>query len=181
MWKTLVCLVTAMTGTAMFLGWLAPPASHHRSSVTRDEIVQLADAAVWASTRSTTTPWSGVEIGVAPPDVGAALLTATTHGGDAHFCVDVEGRVAPGDWWLDPRAGRAARDTLRIEVARRANSDPITDAQWTAIRAIVTAVGQAGGALDHLPPVRLGEEWEVVYGLEPGSLFELTPLSAASG
>lgn len=201
MFKTLVCLVGSMTGTAALLAWMDPSApltaeappfevllGEARSLVT-DDVVVLEDR------------WDDVEILAGPGrTASASFLTARADIGGAprnsehHFHVDLKGRASRTPRWSRQEGSTDGKRTVSIRVMPADPDQPMSRVQWNSVRALITALSKATGrrvALrrsdlddrqDQSRPaglstpaltVRLEEPWARVYGLEPGTVLEI--------
>lgn len=172
MWKTLACLVGAMTGTAMFLGWLDPTPTTTSDALPDDQIIRLARSAVSDGVTIRRDQWQEVEIVADSVLSGGALLSARAGGSDSHFHVARDGGAVQAGPWRDQQAPVPSEHTIRIRVSRPVEGEPMSPAQWVCVRALVGALSEAMAPDVHRLPVRLGRGWENVYGVERGSMFE---------
>jgi hypothetical protein len=173
MWKTLACLVAAMTGTAAFLGWLDPSQPPVSNTLPYGELIRLARSAVADGVEIHGGQWREVEIGADSVAAGRPLLSATVDGGEWHFFVGPDGRPVRGDRWRDQRAPAGSPHTVRIQVSRPPDGERISPAQWRCVRALVAVLSEAVSTDVPSLPVRLGEGWAKTYGVERGSVFRL--------
>ena len=171
-WKTLACLVMAMTGTAAFLGWLDPTPALPPDALPYDEITRLARSAVTDEVMIRPERWHDVEIGADTVLSGGRLLSATAGARDRHFYVGHDGSPTRAGEWAKQESLAVSPHTIRIQVERMREDEPMSPAQWACVRVLVSELSEAIASDGQSLPVRLGAGWERVYGLEPGSVFE---------
>ncbi len=194
-WKTLACLVTAMTGTAAFLGWLDPTPPLTSDVLPYGEIIRLARSAVFDDVVIRHDQWQEVEIGAADSVASGMFLSAAAavgpramERGDSHFYVGRDGRAVRARRWRDQRALHPAPwapsvspHTIRIQVSRLREGEPMSPSQWLCVRVLVAAISEGIAPDGQGLPVRLAKGWEKVYGVEHGSMLEIVPLKFTSG
>jgi hypothetical protein len=179
-WKTLGCLVMAMTGTAAFLGWLDPTPALPPDALPYDEIMRLARSAVTDEVKIRRERWHAVEIGADTVLSGGRLLSATAGARDRHFYVGHDGLPTRAGQWAKQESLAVSPHTIRIQVERLREDQPMSPAQWACVRVLVTTLTEAITPDGPSLPVRLGACWERVYGVEPGSVFEFVPQEVTS-
>lgn len=182
MFKTLGCLVGAMTGTAAWLGWIdpsepLPPEAPSFDMVLRDAQSLVADDVALHKDR-----WHAVEILAGPATSGTpTFLAATADRSACHFLIDDAGRTARTVRWLRQEASRSSPGTVRIQVARGERRQAMTRTQWRCLQALIAAVRKATATQNTDFPVRLHEEWAKAYGLEPGATLAIPPRDGTIG
>lgn len=176
MFNTLICLAGAMSVTTALLGWMVPAAPASAPSL--DTILRDARSAVSQGLTDNVGRWNTVAI-VPEQSIGsrASFLIASSEQPDCHFHVDLEGHATPTLQWL--RQGMVDEDAnaVRIRVASRGQGLPMSRAQWQCLRALVDALRDATARDDAPLLVRIDGSWAETYGMEPGSLLEVEPLS----
>lgn len=185
MFKTLGCLVSAMSVTGVFLSWLAPSADLLPE---REQIRRALDRARSAVARSGAdragsphhSAWRGIEIVPGPSTAAATSLLAARSGQETcHFSVDDAGIADSLPPWQSARSAAHRDGIVRIRVSQTDFDQPMSAAQWLAVRSLIAALS---GTTDHLGPslpIRLHAEWARVYGVSESAVFELAPATAA--
>ena len=174
MFKTLGCLVSAMTVTGLLLSWLSPTSGFVSEEAAVRSAIIAARAAVRESDAPSRTNWRGVEIVPGPSTTSAgAMLAARNTREDCHFSIDDQGdahSLAPWRAALPAPAG-----IVRIRVSQPNFEQPMTPRQWLSVRSLIAALNEevphAGPAL----PVRLHADWARIYGVSEDAVFELAP------
>jgi hypothetical protein len=168
MFKTLGCLVGAMTGTAALLGWIdpsepLPPEPPSFDAILRDAQSLVADDVALHKDR-----WHAVKIlaGAAMRD-SPTFLTATADRSACHFLIDDAGRTSRTAQWLRQEASHSDPGTVRSQVA--------------CLQALIAAVRNVVATESATLPVRLHEEWAKAYGLEPGATLAIPPTASSVG
>jgi len=179
MLKTLGCLAGAMTLTSAMLGWIdrTPPTSLPQPSF--DVALRLARSLVTRDVDIRRELWGRVEILAGPAKTASAsLLTATASPAAYHFHVDLDGWPSRTRRWFHQEELAGHPRSVRIQVARRDESEAMSQAQWNSVRALVAALGGAVAAQGASLPVRLQTEWGQDYIVEPDRLQRTAPLQA---
>ena len=175
----LACLVGAMTLTSALLGWIDPsqPAAYLPPSF--ETLLSSARLLVGENVRVEPDRWSEAEI-LAGPVAGAAapFLAATADKSSSHFLVDLDGRVVRTRRWSRQQAAGMRPGTIEIQIARRRTDQPMSRAQWYAVRALITALHEAVASQQPALPVRVQQAWAEVYDLAPDAMLELGPISS---
>ena len=172
MFKTLGCLVLAMTGTSTLLGWIDPSPPLTAETPSYGAVLRAARSLVTADVAASQVEWRKVEIlagGAAPGST--TFLAATTDRPRSHFRVDLLGRITRTSRWARQQVFDDAPGTVRIEVAHRREGQAMGRAQWHGVQALVTAVDEAFESPGRGLGVHLQEEWAAVYDLEPGKFL----------
>jgi hypothetical protein len=140
MWKTLGCLVVAMTGTSAMLGWMDPTSDGAAVVVTEFEITALVRESVDSGFSADTEPavWREVEIspGRSMPTAGS-LLAARRGPLNYHFYVDRFGRPMKTVHWRRQQAVAGRRGVIRIQVEPTAQDATISAAQRYCVRQLI--------------------------------------------
>ena len=147
--KTLVCLFSAMSGTALLLGWMDPSPPLGIEPLTLEQLDRVAHSVVAGDFPIRADAWHEVEVrrGVCDPGDGV-LLVARTEAADAHFVVDRFGRPCSTSRWRRQQPATDAPTTIRIEVAALAPDAVISAAQLDGVEALLIALNDevvAGG------------------------------------
>lgn len=175
MFSTLACLAVSMTGVAWLLAWIDPSPSTAEGSVPAEMVAARVRTIVDLPGRIDQARWLGVEIVAGDRLTGdAALLSASATVPDAHFVVDAQGEPSPAPFWLEQQAAAQGTATVRIEVACRDANEPMTKAQWAAVRGLVGALNARLCPSGESLPIEVGPTWRRVYGLRPDTVFELS-------
>ena len=157
------------------LAWIDPIPPTAEGSVPAEMVAARAQTIVDAPIRLDSARWLGVEIVAGDRLTGdAALLSASANAPDAHFVVDAQGDPSPAPFWLQQQAAAQGTATVRIEVACRDTNEPMTKAQWAAVRGLVGALNARLCPPGESLPIEVGPTWRQVYGLRPGTVFELS-------
>ncbi len=145
MFKTLACLVFAMTGTGALLGWMNPSHERITPSLRLDDVVWAAQSAVHNGVTMIPDRWQQVTVsmgeGFGAPANGRPL-TATGVPEDAHFYVDSAGRPVPTRNWRRQDSFAAGPGTIRIWVAHSTPGGPIAKIQWLCAKALIAAINE---------------------------------------
>lgn len=183
MFKTLGCLVGAMTGTAALLGWIDPsepllPEAPSFDAVLRDAQSLVADGVALHKDR-----WHAVKILAGPAGSDSpTFLAATADRSACHFLIDDAGRTSRTARWLRQEASQSDPGTVRIQVARGGETrQAMTRTQWRCLQALIAAVRNVVATESDALPVRLHEEWAKAYGLEPGATLAIPPTASSVG
>lgn len=176
MFNTLVCLAGAMSATTALLGWMVPAAPASAPSL--DTILRDARTAVGQGLADNDGRWNTVAI-LPEKSVGSRMsfLIASAEQADCHFHIDFEGRATPTSRWLRQGTVEGDANVVRVRVASRGQGQPMSRAQWQCLRALVDALQDATAHDDAPLLVRIDGSWAETYGMEPGSLLEIEPLS----
>lgn len=170
MFRTLGCLVVAMTGSAAWLGWIDPSVPHVAEAPAFDVVLRYARSLVTDNVVIRNNRWHSVEIVAGPARaVRPAFLAATSSAAEHHFRVDLNGRASRTTRWSRQEASPGGTDRVRIQVARTKPGQPMSRAQWRCVQALITALSE-GVVLS----VHLGDEWAQTYGMKPGTLLSAT-------
>ena len=103
------------------------------------------------------------------------LLTAQAAADDVHFTVDQYGRCESSALWRGQALGPDGNADIRIRIIQLGDGEPMSSAQWTAVRALVGALTPVvGGGYDLA--VSLEPTFGEVYGLTPGAVVQVAPL-----
>ena len=161
MWKTLGCLVAAMTSTSILLAWLNPSPPPTNEIPEPDELARLALIVVGADLTVPEGRWNRIEIIEAPGrTTGGGLLAAAVNSGKCHFLVSSEGRPIRTRYWHNQQASLGAEHTIRIQVPPNRHRERTIAIQDLCLQALITALNEAllpeGGTL----PVQLPSGWE---------------------
>jgi hypothetical protein len=172
MFKTMGCLVSAMTVTGVLLSWLSPSSGFVSEETAVRFAIDAARAAVHASDAPDRASWRGVEIvaGAATASAGAMLAARTKHE-DCHFSIDDEGDADPlGPWFA---AVPARSGIVRIRVSQPDLLQPMTPRQWLTVRSLIAAINERVPHPGPSLPIRLHADWARVYGVSEDAVFEL--------
>jgi hypothetical protein len=179
-WKTLACLVAAMTCTSAFLGWLDPSRHLLSDALPEQEIVRLARSAVLDDVVIRGDQWREVEIAASAGTSARPMLSAVADRSDVHFFVGADGRAMRADRWRAQRGLAGAPRTVRVGVFCRVEGEPMTAGQWLCVRELLTALNEVVTPSGYDLPVRLGKGWEAAYGVEHGSGLQLSAVELTS-
>jgi hypothetical protein len=178
LFKTLGCLVAAMTGTSALLGWIdpSPPISPEAPSL--DAV--MAEARLLIAQETSGIPWSDVQIVASPvtPE-GPSYLAASAGRDDCDFRVGLDGRPSRVRTGILNPVTEKHPEAARIQVVRRSLNAPMSRAQWVCVQALVAAMGEAVG--DRPIPVRLGEAWARIYGMDAQTVLEISSAGGKRG
>jgi len=137
MWKTLACLVGAMTVTAALLTWIEPKGSSLRSFGS-DVPVQSARSAIFENVSIKPGAWRTVEVFAIDPDADSSMLLAKNADSFSHFCVHADGSVSRTSAWLKQRHIGASPRAIRIMVApAQEMNGKLSEAQNTTLRSLM--------------------------------------------
>lgn len=163
MWKTLGCLVVAMSGTVAMLDWMDPVRPPLTPQIPLNELFQLAHRAVTSDVVIRRDRWADVDV-VPARTLQGRMLTATSAGPAWHFLVDADGYPASGGRWRAQEAVADAPGTVRILVAGGSGDLPMTAQQLTCVRALIMALSDVAGSGETSLPVHLHESFAELYG-----------------
>ena len=120
MWKSLACLVVAMTGTAALLDWIDPSGLPLTASpLSKPRIAGLAQAAVTDGVVIRPNRWQEIEIAPGPAGLGsgeqpaAFLLAVHAPKANYHFLVREDGRPWRDVAWSFQRSATGASARLQ--------------------------------------------------------------------
>ena len=164
MWKTLGCLVVAMTGTSAMLGWMDPSSGGGAVVVvTEFEITSLVRESVDSGFSADTEPavWREVEIspGRSMPTAGS-LLAARRGPLNYHFYVDRFGRPMKTVHWRRQRAVAGRRGVIRIEVEPTGSGEAISAAQQYCVRQLIETLSGSLTSAEAPLAVRWPQDWD---------------------
>lgn len=172
MFKTLGCLVSAMTVTGLLLSWLSPSSGFVSEQAAVRRAIIAARASVRASDVPANASWRGVEIVAGPSTASAGvMLAARNTREDCHFSVDDQGdtdSLAP--WHAGTHAG-----IVRIRVSQPNLDQPMTPKQWLSVRSLIAALNEEVPHPGPTLPIRLHPDWARIYGVSEDAVFELAP------
>ena len=179
MFKTLACLVGAMMGTSALLGWIDPSPTAPAAPISTEEVIQLTSSLVTDGLTLRADQWQDIEIAAGPPgDPPGQFLAASAESAEYHFHIGLDGVPHRAAQWTRQEGCDGQWHTVRVQVARRGIGQPMSRGQWLSVRALVSSLGQAIAVNELSLPVHLDGEWAETYGLAPGSVVEISPLSA---
>lgn len=142
MFKTLGCLVGAMTGTSMLLAWIdpSPPISTDKA-IPYDVILRRARSLVTDNVVVLKDRWDNVEVfaGFARTS-SAPFLTARSDQGKHHFHIDLEGRASRTSRWPHQEGSADHRRDVRIRVALKSPHQPMSRTQVYCVQALIIAL-----------------------------------------
>jgi len=180
LFKTLGCLVAAMTGTSALLGWIDPSPPIPASMPSFDVVLHEARALVSEDFGESDSEWGDVEIVAGPVTRRAtSFLAATSERADYHYRVDLDGHPYRARNWPGTAGAGVPPSAARIQVARRGPREPMSRAQWIGVQALVAALNEVTGSSSLA--VRLGESWARIYGFDPQIPLDMNPLDNTSG
>ena len=163
MFTTMACLVTAMTGTSVLLGWMAPSPTNggdRPDAQYLNEITQLAYAVVSDDVAVVDDRWHKIYVVTdATADPGGRLLAAQADTVPWHFFVDRDGHPARAPSWYEQRAPADSPNTVHIQVAPARQGTAQALLQRLGVRALVAALNEAIPAERAPLPVTLPQTW----------------------
>lgn len=169
MWKTLACLVVAMTGASVLLGWMDPSRGLASKQLSHSEIERLARLVVGVDRGIDLQGgrWDDIEVVAAPgPIATGSMLAAGKATTVSHFQVDRRGRPIRARSWREQDADAGSPHTVRIQVAPPAGARPLSPTQCFCIRELIAALNEALVPVDRSLPVRLPQSWEDAVDIE---------------
>lgn len=147
MYKTLGCLVGAMTGTASLLAWIDPSPSIPNAALTHEELLLAARSLVFDGVAIQPSKWRTVEVVPGPSMRGQGVtLAAGADPGESHFYIDDEGRLSRADRWDRQLAASNALHTIRIEIAQDNTRPSPSPAQSSSVQALLDVLEEAVSA-----------------------------------
>lgn len=165
MWRTLIALAIAMSGTTGLLAWMDPsePSPELHSRIL---LQQAADLIPVGTSPSAHPNLSRIDLlrGENPSDM---LLSASYNKSPAHVIVDAAGEIHRGS--IGFTSGDAS---LLVRVDLATTEPTLSPGQWLAVRALTTRL-QTGGRLVDL---HLDADFAASYGLSPSEPLHLDPL-----
>ena len=177
MFKTLVCLAAAMTGTSALLGWIDPSPPIQTEILPFEKALGQARALVGADVTISQARWRKIEITAGPPLVdSAAYLTAKADQARYHFHVDLEGQTTRASNWPRQRFFDEQPRTVRVQVACRKAHHPMSRVQWQSVQALIAALHEIAASEGVALPVHLETGWAEVYGLDPSTSLQIAPM-----
>lgn len=165
MWRTLIALAIAMSGTTGLLAWMDP--SEWSPQVDSQILLQQAADLVSNGADASESPrWSRIDL-VRGQDSSDVLLSASYDRSPAHVIVDRGGEIHRGSVLL---SSRHASVRVRVDLA---DAEPVlTPTQWTAVRALATNMQRTDRPID----LHLDAELAAAYGVDPAQPLHLDPL-----
>ena len=178
MFKSIMCLVAAMTGTSVLLGWIDPAPSPTIPVLSAAQIRGLAVKAVSDADFVRHDQWRSVEVlAVSAIPARSRRLAAATTRTDHHFRVDVNGRPSSTHAWIRQLASATPPTAVAIQVVRRGQNQPMTPPQWNCVRELIIELSDRLGSDNPQLPVRLHDDWADAYSVIPETALHLTPPS----
>lgn len=173
------CLVVAMSGTAMLLGWMDTSIPLRSTNSSPLETLRLARLAVALDVEIREDLWYEVQV-IASRSTGlpSRMLAASAGGPKWHFAVDADGIPSRGRDWAAQRTYSQDPGTVHILVTTPDPDNPMSEAQWLGVRALITSLTEAVRCAEESLPVRLHHTWAHVYGVEPTSYFHVPPIDS---
>ena len=164
MFKTLGCLVGAMTGTSMLLAWIDPSPGISTDEARPDDfIIRRARSLVTDNVDVLKDRWDNVEVFAGSARRSSApFLTARSDKGRHHFHIDLEGRASRTSRWPHQVGSAGRRRDVRIRVALKSPHQPMSRTQAHCVRALIIALSEAtvatgsDHAVDSASPVLAG-------------------------
>lgn len=195
MFRTLGCLVAAMTGAAAWLGWMDPSAPLASELTSVDAVLRQTHSLVVDGVAIHKGQWDSVDIVAGPSRAAGTMLAAQADHREIHFQVDLAGRASRTARWQRQQAPVVGQGTVVIAVARDSARPGISRAQWRCLGGLLAALRESASATNHLDapdntlddsnapafPVRVHAEWARVYGLEPGTIVEIPSPAGSVG
>ncbi len=181
MFKTLGCLVGAMTTVVLLLSWMNPTTPTERSLHSED-LLSYSRALVTAETTVRPNLWNEVEIiaGTRTASSGR-LLSALPDREHCHFLVDGEGRAFRMKRWANQRTSREGPHVIRIEVSQLRSGQPMTVSQSGMVRALMASLSEKTVGDGQYLPIRLDKTWSRVYHIDEETLLKITPTDRSAG
>jgi len=164
--KTLGSLVVAMTTLSVFLGWIDPSLSFPESVPSYESMLADARNIVTSNVAVPSDYWQAVTVVPGPANMPHRLI-ATANRLFAHFVVDTDGRLSRTAYWDRQEELAEASHEVTVAAARSTDGQPMTRAQWYAVRALVAAVAGVAATDGGTMPVHLHEDWARIYGVGP--------------
>ena len=169
MWKTLGCLVAAMTGTSVFLGWMNPSRRLVGNEPSPNEIHRLARMVIGLDSGIAFHQgrWDDIEVVMAPgPITARSMLAAGKASATYHFQVDRRGRPIRSQRWREQAAVNGLPHTILIQVAPSHEARTLSPAQLLCVRALIATLHEALAPGGSSLPVRLPAEWNGSVDIE---------------
>lgn len=177
MFKTLGFLAVAMTAASALLGWIDPSVEPPEPELTAQQVLSRATALVENNVDIRSGQWLDIDILSGPPvQYSGRLLTASADTDQAHFYVDEMGHLFRGVMWKYQEASNEEPDSIRIRVSSLGEYQPMSAAQWTGLRALISSLNKSLSGTDSSVPVYLEESWGNIYGLDAGTAIHVDPL-----
>lgn len=164
MWRTLIALAIAMSGTTGLLAWMDP--SEWNPQVDARILLRQAADLISADDAAESPRWSRIDL-VRGEDSSDALLSASYDRSPAHVIVDRGGEIHRGSVSLT--SGEVA---VRVRVDLSPAEPVLTPTQWTAIRALATNMQRTDRPID----LHLDADLAAAYGVDPAQPLHLDPL-----
>lgn len=177
MFKTLGFLVVAMTAASALLGWADPSVDQSEPELTAQQVLSRATSLVNKNVDIRFGHWLDIDILSGPPvQHSGRLLTASADTDQAHFYVDEMGHLYRGVMWRYQEASNEEPDSIRIRVSSPGEHQPMSAAQWTGLRALISSLNQSLSGSENSMPAYLEESWSNIYGLDAGTAIQVDPL-----
>lgn len=181
MFKTLGCLVVAMTGVSFLLTWL-DPTDYGLEVPTAEQMLCSARSMVCERTLVKPELWREVEVVAATSAATSGqLLSAGMDQPRCHFRIQPDGEVFRTQRWQSQRATEDRRGAVLIEVCQRRSGEPMTAAQSDMLRALVASLTDVIAGPSRPLPIRLSSTWAQVYNVDESAVFEIVPSDSSTG
>lgn len=190
--KTLACLVVAMTATAAWLGCIDPSAPITPELQAYDVVQRNTRSLVVDDVTIHKGKWQGVDIVAArDPMSSGALLAARFDRSRYHFRIDLDGTATRTRRWERQEVSDFGEGAVIIGLARAPELPGMSRAQWQCLGALLAALrattretdltqrldGEVSDPDEEKLPVRVQEEWAKIYGLPAGSTVKIPMLT----
>ncbi len=174
MLKVLGSLASAMLLTSLLLSWLEPGLPLAAAQPSVRELAEASVAVVREPSAIEHRRWQTIEIIPGPASsLTAARLSAIPDATGSHFVIDDHGRIAGLRPWRAQAAAAEAPGAVRIRVSRVDRNGPMTQPQWLAVQALVSALNRELGSTGDSLPVTIEDTWARSHGLAEGAILRI--------
>jgi len=181
MFKTLGCLVGAMTTVVLLLSWMDPTKPANKS-VSAEDLLDYTRSLITAETTVRPNLWNEVEI-IAGTHAASSgqLLSAFPDREHCHFLVDAEGRAFRMRRWATQQTSPEQPNVIRIEVSQLHSDQPMTVSQSGMVRALTASLSEETVGDGQCLPIRLDKTWSRVYHISEETRLTITPADSSAG
>ena len=177
MFKTLGCLVVAMSSASALLSWMDPSVDFPAESLSTSQILSQTDYLVHDHVDIIAERWTHIEIISGQPIASSGRwLSASADMDQPHFTIDQDGKASCGVRWRNQTAAFDQPSTLRIRVSSLGEGQPMNAIQWTALRALVSTLNRTLAEPEYALPVYLEDTWSDIYDLQQDTAVQIEPL-----
>ena len=160
MFRSMMCLVLAMSGTSALLGWISPVPASGARALSLQQIESLVQSVVAEASNLRPAQWNSVDL-LAGPTTGKSAVSVFPSSTflaaeptrkqavpdragrvglrtDFHFRIDPHGRPFATDAWVRQIALAQDPNAIAIQVTRPGEGLPMTPSQRQCVRSLIS-------------------------------------------